>query len=214
MTRTLRRSEDPARKAITRARCYKSRFGPAAHDDVGWPLPRRGRGLSPAPFTAFANVPGLGLSGWRDGPHHCYHEQKQGPARTLTPRSGRLPSGRRQSVSYVSTCRASSCTADFPCRHKAWAMKACRSSRHSVSTWKGERQSPALALVALGKRTQQALTWCLPSSSSRQADGAGNWGLICHIQSLGRSSAPCPGPRWREEPRTSPATCKVPMSGR
>lgn len=86
MTRTPRRSEDCTLKGVTRARWHKSRFGPAAHDDVGWPLPRRGRGLSP--FIAFANVAGLGLSCWRDGPHHCYHEQKTRAGSNADPQVG------------------------------------------------------------------------------------------------------------------------------
>lgn len=33
------------------------------------------------------------------------------------------------------TCKCMSCEDDFPWRHKAWAINACRSSRERVSTW-------------------------------------------------------------------------------
>lgn len=44
-----------------------------------------------------------------------------------------------------STCKSTSCTVGFPWRHKAWAMKACRSSRQSVSTWKGQRKRTSIS---------------------------------------------------------------------
>lgn len=39
------------------------------------------------------------------------------------------------------TCKCMSCEDDFPWRHKAWAINACRSSRERVSTWKAQKRA-------------------------------------------------------------------------
>lgn len=74
-------------------------------------------------------------------------------------------------------------------------MNACRSSRHSVSTWKGERPSPALAFVDPGRMTTPR-AHTAPAQQRQQTGWCRQPGPLL--------PPPCPGVQLSTLPRATP----------